>query len=157
MGAAFVFAGSGCKKPDAKSQTRNELQKIYDEQAAAMAKKDINGTLAHHAPDYVTISAQGKTHDLNAERQDFLTAFNAPISNMQFGTTIHDVTLDSNTQAVVTATRTATGGVSANGKSGVVAMNAELRDLWVKGAQGWQLKREKLISMKATLDGKPLR
>lgn len=37
VSAGFTLLGTGCKKPDAKTQVRNELQKLYDAQAAAMS------------------------------------------------------------------------------------------------------------------------
>lgn len=125
-----------------------------------MGKKDVEGALTHYAPDYVAIGTSGKTHDLAGERKDMVTAFAAPISQMQFTTIIHDITMEggSGNQATATTMRHATGQVT-NAQAGLsvpVVLDAEMRDFWIKGSSGWQLKREKLLSMKTMVNGKPM-
>ncbi len=155
LGMAAPLARAG-----AEANVQKTLQADYNERDSAYVRKDIDGTLAHYAPDFVGVSTTGKPHDLKEERADFLKTFTTLAAKSSVTkSTIEKLTLDKGkTEATVTVQR---HGILlfANPETGlndVLTLDGIFQDIWIKRAGAWLLTREQASSLKATMNGKPL-
>jgi len=153
LGAAFAAPAPG-------GDVRKALQADYADRDNAVARKDVDGTLAHYAPDFVGVSHTGKAHDIKEERADFVKTF----------TTLN---LRSNvSHSAIQALALGKGGAEAQvtlRRHGVLLLaNPQTRvnyvlvldgvyqDTWAKRAGAWLLTREQEKTIKATMNGLPL-
>ena len=144
---------------DTAGTVQKTLQADYASRDSAFGRRDINATLVHYAPDFVGVSSTGKPHDLQEERLDFLKTFALPIRSSVTKSTIQKVTLaGSGSEATVMLHRHGllilvnpqTRG------SNVLTLDGVFTDLWVKHTAGWLLTREQALSVRATINGKPV-
>lgn len=142
------------------ADARKALQANYNDRDAAVGRKDVDGALAHYAPEFVGVGAAGKTHDLKEERADFVKTFttlNPRTSDIK--TTIGKLTLDkASTEAAATVSR---HGVllivdPQTKLNNVLVLDGTYQDIWAKHAGAWRLTREQTVSLKATMNGHPL-
>ena len=163
---AVLLAGAMAAPPalaaGGPGDVRKTLQGEYDQRDAAYVQKDIDGTLAHYAPDFVGVGAGGKTHDLKEERADFLKTWSAvPAKSTVSKSTIEKLTLgktEGKAAATVTLHRHAIL-LLVNPQSGlndVLVLDGTYLDVWAKRAGVWLLTREQAMAVKATMNGKPL-
>lgn len=163
---ALLLAGATAALPalgaGGLGEVRKTLQGEYDQRDVAYVQKDIDGTLAHYAPDFVGVGAGGKTHDLKEERADFLKTWSAvPAKSTVSKSTIEKLTLGKaggKVAATVTLHRHAIL-LLVNPRSGlndVLVLDGTYLDVWAKRAGSWLLTREQALAVKATMDGKPL-
>ena len=140
-------------------EVQKALQADYNDRDGAVTRKDIEGTLAHYAPDFTSVSTVGKTHDLKEERADFLKTFRLPAKSSVTKSTIQKVTLGkAGAEALVSVHR---HGILlfANPQTQlnqVLVLDGTYQDTWDKRGGAWLLTREQAFSFKATMDGKPL-
>lgn len=161
MVAAVVTAGAllPVARAVAPAEVQRALQTDYNDRDGAVARKDIERTLAHYAPDFAGISTGGKTHDLKEERADFLKTFRLPAKSSVTKSLIQKVTLGkAGTEAVVSVHRQ---GILlfANPQThlnDVLVLDGAYQDTWAKRGRTWLLTREQASSLKATMNGKPL-
>ncbi len=150
-----VRAASPASPP---AEVQKALQADYNDRDGAVSRKDIEGTLAHYAPDFTSVSSVGKTHDLKEERVEFLKTFHAVKSSVT-KSTIQKVTLaKAGAEAAVVVRRRGTL-VMVNPQtqaSSTVVLEGAYQDTWDKRGGAWLLTREQASSFKATVDGKPL-
>lgn len=143
----------------AETEAQKALQANYNQRDTAYSHRDIDGTLAHYAPDFVGVSASGKAHDIKEERADFLKTFTLPAKSSLTRSTIEKVTLGkAGTEATVTLHR---HGIlllvnAQTQLNEVLVLDGVFHDVWVKRPAGWLLTREQASSVKATMNGKPL-
>ena len=147
--------GTGCAKPN----TQQTLQAFYDEQATALNEQNINKAYAHFAPDCVFVGEQNRSYGLVQERAEITRTLNQAKSKMTFSSSITSITpkTSSATEVTVSVTRRITSTIlwRKTMQPAPVEIKAEIRDFWVKGANGWQVKREKIETPQMTIDGKP--
>lgn len=140
-------------------EVQKALQADYNDRDGAVARKDIEGTLAHYAPDFTAVSTLGKAHDLKEERADFLKTFRLPAKSSVTKSMIRKVTLGkAGTEAVVAVHRR---GIllfvdPQTQLNRVLVLDGVYQDTWDKRGGVWLLTREQASSLKATMDGKPL-
>lgn len=156
--AGVLAAGPGLGAGTAGVQ--KTLQGEYNQRDAAYSQKDIDGTLAHYAPDFVGVSAGGKAHDLKEERADFLKTWaTVPAKSTVVKSTIDRLALGkAGAEATVTLHRHGIL-VIANAQSGLnqaLVLDGTYSDVWAKRAGVWLLTREQAVALKATMDGRPL-
>ena len=149
--------------PAMAAETAASIQKIlqtdYDSRDKAVARRDINATLAEYAPDFVGVSRTGKTHGLPEERADFLETFALPAQPGITQSTIEKLMLaKAGTEADVTLHRrgTLTLTDAQTRQSRTVVLNGTYQDVWTKRSGVWRLTREQAVSVTATVNGKPL-
>jgi ketosteroid isomerase-like protein len=141
------------------AEVQKALQAEYNDRDGAVARKDIEGTLAHYAPDFLSISTAGKTHDLKEERADFLKTFRLPAKSSVTKSLIQKVTLGkAGTEALVAVHRR---GIllfadPQTQLNNVLVLDGAYQDTWDKRGGAWLLTREQASSLKATMNGKPL-
>ena len=144
---------------DMAATVQKTLQTSYDSRDKAVARRDINATLALYAPEFVGVSKTGKTHGLAEERADFVKTFALPASAGVTVSTIQKLTLQkAGSEADVTLHRHGTLTLTdpAAHTSRIVVLDGVYQDVWVKRPGGWRLTREQVVSAAATVDGKPL-
>lgn len=154
--AAAVIPMAGAA---AQTEVRKALQADYNDRDSAVGRKDIDGTLAHYAPDFTGVSATGKTHDLKEERADFLKTFGLPAKSSVTKSTIQKVTWGK-------AGAEATVSVHRHGillfvnpqtkLNNILVLDGVYQDTWAKRSGAWLLIREQVSSLKATMNGNPL-
>jgi len=160
--AAMVLT-AGALLPVARAVAPAEVQKAlqadYNDRDGAVARKDIEGTLAHYAPDFTSTSTAGKTHDLKEERADFLKTFRLPAKSGVTKSTIQKVTLGKAGAEAVVAVHRQGILLFANAQThlnDVLVLDGAYQDTWAKRGGAWLLTREQASSLKATMNGKPL-
>jgi ketosteroid isomerase-like protein len=151
-------AGALLAQGNAPMEVQKALQADYNDRDSAVAHKDIDGTLAHYAPDFTSLASTGKAHDLAKERADFLKTFSLPAKSSVIKSTIQKVTVGkAGTEVMVTVKR---HGILlfANAQTqlnDVLVLVGVYQDTWAKRSGGWLLTREQESSRKATMNGKP--
>lgn len=160
---AVMVLTAGVLLPVARAVAPVEVQKAlqadYNDRDGAVARKDIEGTLAHYAPDFLSISTVGKTHGLKEERVDFLKTFRLPAKSSVTKSTIQKVTLGKAGTEAVVAVRRRGILLFANPQThlnDVLVLDGAYQDTWAKRSGAWLLTREQASSLKATMNGKPL-
>ena len=135
------------------------LQTDYDNRDKAVARRDITGTLAQYAPDFIGVSRTGKPHGLPEERADFLNTFALPAHPGVTQSVIEKLTLaKAGTEADVTLHRRGTLTITdaQTRQSRTVVLNGTYQDVWTRRFGLWKLTREQVTSTTATVNGKPL-
>ncbi len=162
MTGAVVLA-TGALLPVARAvapaEVQRALQADYNDRDGAVARKDIEGTLAHYAPDFTSVGTAGKAHDLKEERADFLKTFRLPAKSSVTKSTIQKVTLGRAGAEAVVAVRRHGILLFADPQTQlnhVLVLDGVYQDTWAKRGGAWLLTREQASSLKATMDGKPL-
>ena len=161
MTAAVVLTGLAflpAARAAAPAEVQKALQADYNDRDGAVSRKDIEGTLAHYAPDFTSVSSVGKMHDLKEERVDFLKTFRTVKSSVT-RSTIQKVTLNkAGAEAAVVVRRRGTLLVfnPQTQASNTVVLEGAYQDTWAKRGGAWLLTREQASSFKATMDGRPL-
>ena len=143
----------------APAEVQKAIQGDYNDRDGAVSRKDVEGTLAHYAPDFTSISMAGKAHDLKEERADFLKTFHLPAKSSVTKSTIQKVTLGkAGSEASVTVRRHGLLMLSdpQTQLNHVLSLDGVYQDTWDKRGGAWQLTREQASSFKATMDGRPL-
>lgn len=153
LGAVFAAPAPG-------ADVRKALQADYSDRDGAVARKDVGGTLAHYAPDFVGVSHTGKAHDIKEERADFVKTFTTlNIRSDVSRSAIQALALGKGgTEAQVTLRR---HGVLliANPQTrlnNVLVLDGVYQDTWAKRSGAWLLTREQEKTIKATMNGLPL-
>ncbi|MGI4787683.1 MAG: DUF4440 domain-containing protein [Janthinobacterium lividum] len=159
MTALLLAAGGPVSASNKTAAVQKTLQADYDARDKAVAQRDINATLLHYASDFTGVSSTGKAHDLKEERLDFLKTFSLPGQSNVTQTTLQKLTLDK-AGAVATVMLSRHGVlhlVDPQTHAGnVVVLDGTYQDIWAKHSGDWLLTREQAISVKATMNGKPL-
>ncbi len=157
--AALLALGIPAMAADTAASVQKTLQADYDSRDKAVARRDINATLAEYAPDFVGVSRTGKTHGLPEERVDFLNTFALPAQPGVTQSTIEKLTLaKAGAEADVTLHRRGTLTITdaQTHTPRTVVLNGEYQDVWARRSGAWRLTREQAISVTATVNGKPL-
>ena len=158
--AALLLAVSGpALAADPAATVQKTLQADYEARDKAVARRDIDATLAHYAPEFVGISRTGKAHDLQTERTDFLKTFALPAQASATVSTIQKLSLShAGTEAEITLHR---HGVlhlvdPQTHAPRLLNLDGVYQDVWTKHGREWLLTREQTVSVQATMNGKPL-
>lgn len=156
---ALSLAARAAPPPSGAAEVQKALQADYNDRDGAVSRKDIEGTLAHYAPDFTSVSSAGKAHDLKEERAEFLKTFRLPAKSSVTRSTIQKLTLGkAGAEAVVSVHRQGTL-LFLNPQThlnDVLVLEGGYQDTWAKRAGAWLLTREQASSFKATMNGKPL-
>lgn len=157
--AALLAFGIPAMAADTAASVQKTLQADYDSRDKAVARRNINATLAEYAPDFVGVSRTGKAHNLSEERADFLETFALPAQPGVTQSTIEKLTLaKGGTEADVTLHRRGSLTITdaQTHTSRVVVLNGEYQDVWARRTGGWRLTREQAVTVTATVNGKSL-
>ncbi|HZO87155.1 MAG TPA: nuclear transport factor 2 family protein [Chthonomonadaceae bacterium] len=140
---------------DATADARKAIQTAYNQANAAMARKDVNGGLAHFAPDFEAVTRNGKKIMLPQIRQQLQQI--TMMQSIRAKSTIQKFRLKGN-QAVVTVKEHAdlTGVNPQNKQKLTMSIDSVSEDTWVKSGKGWLQKRSKSLRETAKINGKPI-
>jgi hypothetical protein len=126
------------------------IQTNYDRINAAFLRKDIKGATVLFAPDYVSISPEGKKQTLAEFREHYDNLFNRfNIKLTSNKTTIKNIDVNSNGINVAIEQQTE-GTVAGFNK---IVINQTSSNLWLKTPQGWRLKESKILTNQTTFNG----
>jgi hypothetical protein len=135
---------------------KKTLQAQYNKEAAALMKKNVEAALSINTSDYTVTDIKGKSLSLAQIKQAFsqLTAISESI---QLSSTVEKVTLKGNTAVVVTSDKSLFVLVNPqNGQKGKMEGTSRNEDLWVQKNGAWKRQKNKVLSNKTLLNGKPL-
>jgi len=146
--------------PDAKKDVEQAVKAGYAAEDAAIANKDVDGSVATYAVDAVFINFIGKrTQGIENPRRGMEGMFQLPDATFSANHKIKQFSIDkSGIEATVLVVHHV--GMSATSKTGepfVMGVDEVLRHFWVKAEDGWHIKQERLISTDSTRNGKPFR
>lgn len=141
---------------NATADARKAIQAIYDSHNAAVARKDLDGALAHRTQDYVSIGAKGDRKSLEQSRQVLRRLF-AAMEWAQGSSVIQKITLKDDTAIVLVKEKGRL--VLANPQTGQKAtldINGLSRDVWVRRQGRWLVKQSQNLQSKITRNGQPV-
>ena len=166
--------GTGCvsaRSPRPASETvtlppREAIQATYDAENAVfdrffVGKAPASALFPHHAPDFVALDRKGRVTTLAQERQGLEMFEEKPLGESKHQTHIRQFVLQNTqgTQATVVAERHG-NQLFTDPQNPAHRSTLEgwvvTRDFWVKGSEGWQIKREATLSVKGLFNGKPM-
>jgi len=161
MTAMVLIAGvlPPVARATAPTEVQKTLQADYTDRDGAVSRKDIEGTFAHYAPDFTSVTTVGKTHDLKEERAEFLKTFRLPARSSVTKSTIQKVALGkAGAEAVVSVRRRGTLLFlnPQTQSNDTLILEGSYQDTWTKRGGIWLLTREQASSLKATMNGRPL-
>ncbi len=142
---------------DPTGDTRHAIQAAYNQMNAAAANKDVNGSVAYYTPDYTATDIHGKVTNVAQGRQAAQTLF-AQAQSVSGKTTVTSLTLNNPGQATVLERGHLVMDLAVTAQTGgpvSVVLETTSRDLWVKLAKGWRMKREQVLTETFTMNGKP--
>ena len=144
-------------RADAASDAKAAIQAVYNKETAAVNKKDVKGSLAIYAPDYVEIGLSGKKRSLAETKKQMQSLFEGQ-EKIKLKQTITKVTLAGNQATVLVKQHLEMTIVEPQTQTKLISTSdARVEDIWVKsGKSGWLKKQSKTLSEKATVDGKPV-
>jgi ketosteroid isomerase-like protein len=138
------------------AQTRQELQRIYQQIQEGMKKRDLAPLNSHVAADFTERTVFGDVLDLKDAEARLK-------KNMQMTEAVRDFRLEvvqvvaEGDKALVLAKRHAAIRLKdPEGKLHEVIADGTGLDLWLKTPEGWKLRFADAIDLKMTLDGKPV-
>ena len=136
---------------------RRAIQSLYGEQNAAFSRQDIEGYLAHRAPNYVMIDKGGAGPGQDKLRKSVGVMFQGTKASSAT-TTILSASAEGGGVVVVTREHLQMTVVRpGDHQVGHLVADGRSRDFWVQGQDGWQEMRSKQLSSTETLNGQPLR
>ena len=146
-GKPATKAGHTATEPSRK-QVRKEIQAVYDQQSAALNRKDVPGFLALCTPDYQDMARGKRLHKAQFIRQTLPRTL-AKYSTLAMSATIKTLEVK-DSQATVTATHqvkvTFLPRYSASASPRI--SETVTQDIWIKTDEGWRTKRTKEIGYK---------
>ena len=132
-------------KADTAAQARKAIQAAYDQQDAAQARKDLNATFAHCAPEFKDISKDGRVVTLTQARASLTQAY-AMAKSIKVRTTIADLHLTGNKAIVTTKQHAVVTLVNPRTSRTMTLMDDEVdQDTWVKRSNRWWATESKTL------------
>jgi hypothetical protein len=154
--AAIGLAAPLCTHADSAGAVRAIIQKAYNQQDAALAHLDANGTTSGYAPDFVGSEKAGQHVTLAQVRMTASLMF-AHMRAASGKTTIMTFqTAGSVAHVRVRAHDVLTVIPPGSEKTGKIIANEVSQDTWKKHGKRWLLESSQIISDSTTLNGKPL-
>lgn len=151
---ALIAVGAIAVQADAKS----DLQKLYDNLATSVKKKDLKGCLAYLAPDYTDTNETGKKLNRKEFEAMVKQQFAAPITVKTFSIKVTKVTpKGSDLIAENTSKLSLTFANPQTKKNSTMEQTSSSRDTWVKSGGKWLMKSSTTVSTKRFLDGKEIK
>lgn len=131
------------------------IQAAYDASNAAAARKDVAGTLAVRAPDYVGIDSKGRRLTLPQERQ-VLTQLLGAVEFLHASSKVVRLSLNGSTATVRVQERLEMRLPNpGTGKISQVVQENTSEDTWIQTDRGWRERESKNLTESTTVDGKP--
>jgi len=136
---------------------KSEIQARYNAMAAAVKKKDFDGSMAFLTKDYVDIDLKGKKHSRKEFEALIKQQFELPLKMTTFDIKVTkatvkgaEVIVDNSSKLVFTITDPKTK------KTHKLEQVATARDVWIKPKDAWLLKSSATLTQKRTVDGKEI-
>ncbi len=136
------------------SSTRREIQAQYDRQAQAFMSGDLDAISAQMAPDY---TAEWNGRSIN--REQWLATARRIITMVRYhGQVTNTILRFTGEGSRATARVSQVASVNIQGSKGQhhIVSRSTSRQTWVHTSDGWKIRHVALLSMRATVDGKPV-
>lgn len=144
--------------PAVQADPKSDFQKLYNDLAAAIKKKDLKGSMAFLAPDYVDTDVKGKKMTRKEFEKVVSDQFKAPFKVTTFDIKVTKVTskgaefiVENTGKLVLTIPNPQTK------KDSKLEQNSTSKDVWVKSGAKWLLKSSVTTSQKRYFDGKEVK
>jgi len=154
--AKFSDKSAATRVQQVPADVRQAIQVAYNEQNAAFSRQDIEGYLAHRAPDYVILDDDGEGPGAEKLRKTFGVMFQGTRAS---SATTSILSAFSQGSGVVVLTKQHTEMTvvrPGDQKVGHLVADNWIRDFWVQVSKDWQVKRSKLMSSRQTINGQPI-
>ena len=151
-----LAAMAGAQKPQT-AAVRKELTANYAKMAAAFKKKDPAGVLRFMAPDAVAKLQGGQRiprSQMDPSIRQQLAAIRT-VKKMEYDIE-RVVVLGKRAIVIVTGKSDVVIGDS-TGKLHDVVQHNKVRNTWLRGKKGWQIKEAQMLGVKVWVDGKELK
>lgn len=121
---------------------------------AGLGRKDTEAAFAFYAPDCVFVTRRGKQRTLENE-QDGIMAVVDTLRTVKSETRIATLTLVGDGATVTTSQHiTATGIGRKTHHPARLDSTETRREFWMKGEEGWRVKRSRALTERLTFNGK---
>lgn len=151
MIVAAVFCS--CAWAGGAAPLKATLQKRYDAQSAAMARKDVKAYLSFFTSDYTQISSKGDKVTIS-ELKAKVPALFSHAKKIQSSTKIRSLKQSAKTAIAKVVTTGKLVLADNTGKEHVIGLTDESTDDWVLAGKEWKLKRQHSTKTESTVDGK---
>jgi hypothetical protein len=141
---------------DAAAEAHKQFQALYNKENAAVMRGDWKGALSNTTADFVTLDPKGK-QTTRAQMEQMMPQLLALMKNMKATTEVTKVTLKGK-EARVSIKEHATATITnpQTKKTGKFVVDDTGEDVWTKTEKGWRKKSSKGITVKQSMDGKPI-
>ena len=158
--ACFVTAGlalllSPLARADAASEARKSIQAAYDQENAALLKKDLKGTFARCRPDMQVIGPNNQPMTFAQMKQALADQLRL-LQPTKSVTSIQKFALKGNQATCTVKDHSELTRQIGKGKLSHFVMEGMEEDVWIKDKTGWMRKSIHLLSQSLTQDGRPM-
>jgi hypothetical protein len=147
LAVCLVIPAGSVARADTSAQARKQIQANYNSQNAAMARKDLKGTLAHTDPAFVGKGLTGDPQTYKMRVASLPHLFQITKS-VRITSRIQKIVLHGDTADVQVQANTMVTVVDP--KTGKVRKHLTfdtIEDRWVKRPRGWMLLRTQVLTM----------
>jgi len=138
------------------TQVRKDILAGYLHKDTSTNRKDLTGMMSVYAPGATVIHPGGKVVT-TSEMEKQLTNILPTIKSVAEHEVVKDISLKGDTALVKSAkTSTTVTEDATSHKPEKVVQNVETEDTWVKIGNKWLIKEIRVLSAKATVNGKPM-
>ena len=133
------------------SAVRSTIQRNYNQINSAFIRQDLNGATAYFTSDFESINAKGERESLSEFKEKYnslFKRFNIKLTSSK--TTIKSISVKPGSANVAISQRTE-GKVAGSFK---IIISQTSNDTWVKTPEGWRLQTGKILTSKATVNGR---
>nr|WP_309689198.1 nuclear transport factor 2 family protein [Armatimonas sp.] len=135
---------------------KKTLQAQYNKEAAAFMKKDIDSALSINTSDFTTTDTKGKKLTL-AEFKAAFMQITTIAQSIKLSSTVEKVTLKGDTATVTVSDKSLfTLANPQTGKKAQMEGASRNEDTWVKKSGVWKRQKNRALSNKTLMDGKPV-
>lgn len=138
------------------AQVRKSIEASYSHKDNSTNRKDLTGMMSIYAPGATVKHPNGKTIT-TSEMEKQLTNILPTVKSVAEHEVVKNISLKGET-ALVTSKKTSTTVTEdpTSHQDNKVVQNVESEDTWVKVGNKWLIKEIRVLSAKATVNGKPM-
>ena len=152
LGSVNAHAAQAVTMAEAKSA----IQAAYDKEYLAAARRDLPGTSAHYAPNFVSLLINAPVQNREQVRAGIASMFSRQQS-FQAKTVIRRISLRRNVATVIVVEHAKAIVLDpVTFQPNTLVQDDTSQDIWVQTGRNWQETRSRELTVKSTLNGAEL-
>jgi hypothetical protein len=153
---ALTFCAAYSAGAENAAQVRKSIEAGYLKKDTSTNHKDLAGMMSVYAPGAKVVHPNGRVVT-TGEMQKQLTNILPTVKSVAEHEVVKDISLEGN-RALVKSSKTSTTVTEepSSHKEEKVVQNVSSEDTWIKIGNKWLLKEIRVLSAKATVNGKPM-